>query len=171
MKPDTERKKHYKAKLHKKRNDLHVHLSKDLRTKLKKKKRSILVRSGDSVRVMRGPGKGKDGKVSRVDTVDRKVFVDGVTARNAKAKEILLPLQPSNLMLTGLESTKERKKLFSEDAFKAPKKKEEPKKEEKKPEPKKEKPEPKKEEPKKEAEAKKPEKPAEAKAPEAPKKG
>ncbi len=135
MKPDTERTKHYKAKLHKKRNDLHVHLSKELRTKLKKKKLSILVRSGDSVKVMRGPGKGKEGKVSRVDISERKVFVDGITTKTAKAKEILIALQPSNLMLTGLESTKERKELFSDDAFKKPKvekKKEEKPKEEKK---------------------------------------
>lgn len=123
MKPDTERKKHYKAKLHKKRNNLHVHLSKELRIKLKEKKRSILVRRDDRVKVLRGPGKGKEGKVTKVDISKRKVYVEGVTIKNAKAKETLIPLQPSNLMLMALESTKERKKKFSEEAFKKPEKK------------------------------------------------
>ncbi len=127
MKPDTERKKHYKAKLHKKRNSLHVHLSKELRGKLKKKKRSILVRRDDKVKILRGPGKGKEGKVSRVDVSKRKVFVDGITVRNARAKEVLVPLQPSNLILVALEPTKERKQLFSEEAFKKPSKKPEKK--------------------------------------------
>jgi len=156
MKSDTERKKHYKAKLHKKRNDLHVHLSKELRSKMKTKRRSLLVRTGDSVKILRGPEKGKDGKVSAVDITERKVFIDGITVRNAKAKEIPLALQPSNLILVGLESTKERQELFSSDAFKAPKT--EKKKEEKK----EEKPEAKKEEKK---EAPKPPKPAETKVP------
>jgi len=156
MKPDTERKKHYKAKLHRKRNDLHVHLSKELRSKMKTKKRSILARTGDTVKILRGPGKGKEAKISNVDVTERKVFVDGITVRNAKAKEIQIPLQPSNLVLTGLESTRKRKELFSSDAFKAPKieKKKEEKKEEK--------PEAKKEEKK---EAPKPPKPAETKVP------
>lgn len=132
MKPDTERKKHYKAKLHKKRNDLHVHLSKELRSTLKEKTRSILVRRDDRVKILRGPGKGKEGKVSRVDVNKRKVFVEGVTMTNKKGKENIIPLQPSNLMLIALEPTKERKKGFSEGAFKKPEKKKEAPKEEKK---------------------------------------
>ncbi len=123
MKADTERKKHYKAKLHKKRNDLHVHLSKELRKSLKKKKRSILVRREDRVKILRGPGKGKEGKVSRVEVSERKVFVEGVTMKNKRGKEHLVPLQPSNLILISLEPTKERKELFSEEAFKKPEKK------------------------------------------------
>ena len=37
---------------------MNAHLSKELRGKLKSRKRSILLHSGDTVRVMRGPGKG-----------------------------------------------------------------------------------------------------------------
>ncbi len=143
MKPDTERKKHYKAKLHRKRSNLHVHLSKELRDALKEKTRSILVRRDDRVKILRGPGKGKEGKVSRVDVNERKVFVEGVTMKNKRGKENLVPLQPSNLMLVALEPTKERKKGFSEGAFKKPeKKKEEKPKEEKKEAPKEEKAKP-----------------------------
>ena len=125
MKPDTERRKYYHARLHEKRRALHVHLSKDLRGKLKKKTRAILARRGDRVKILRGPGKGKEGKIVRIDVSKRKIFVEGVSIKNARGKETLLPLQPSNLMLVSIEETKERKELFSESAFKKPEKKQE----------------------------------------------
>jgi large subunit ribosomal protein L24 len=117
MKSDTERKKFYTEPLHKRKSRLHVHLSKDLRGKLKAKKRSVLVRKGDTVRVMRGPGKGKEAKVSDVNTQRRKVFLEGIVAKNARGREVALALEPSNLLLLALEATKERREIFSEDAF------------------------------------------------------
>jgi len=132
MKPDTERKNYYSADIHERKKNVHVHLSKELRGKLKKKTRSVGVRRGDQVKVMRGKHKGKQAKVSSVSVKDRVVYLEGVTRNNARGQEKPIALQPSNLMLLSLESTKERKELFSSDAFK----KEEPKKE-KKEEPKK----------------------------------
>jgi ribosomal protein uL24 len=125
MKSDTERKKFYTEALHKRKSRLHVHLSKDLRSKLKAKKRALLVRKGDTVKVMRGPGKGKEAKVSDVNTIRRKVFVEGIVAKNARGREVALALEPSNLLLLSLEATKERREIFSEEAFRkaeAPKK-------------------------------------------------
>lgn len=125
MKSDTERKKFYAEPLHKRKSRLHVHLSKGLREKLKVKKRAVLVRKGDTVKVMRGPGKGKEAKVSDVNTARRKVFVEGVLAKNARGREVATALEPSNLLLLSLEATKERRQIFSEDAFRkaeAPKK-------------------------------------------------
>jgi large subunit ribosomal protein L24 len=127
MKSDTERKRYHTEKLHKRKNRLHVHISKDLRTKLKVKKRSLLVRKGDTVRILRGPEKGKEVKVSRVNVLRRKVFAEGVLARNARGREVGIPLEPSNLVLTGLESTPERKEIFTEEAFRKAPKKEPPK--------------------------------------------
>lgn len=132
MKPDTERKRYYTEKLHRRKARLHVHLSKDLRGKLKSKTRAILVREGDTVRIMRGPHRGKEAKVGRVSTVERKVFLEGVSVKTARGKEKALPLEPSNLLLLSLEPTAERKEMFSEDAFR---KKEAPKKAEAKAEP------------------------------------
>jgi len=170
MKPDTERKKYYSEKLHKRKKRVHAHLSKELRGKLKKKTRSLQIRKGDTVKVMRGSQKGKEAKVSRVNTVRRKIYLEGLTVTNARAREMPLALEPSNLLLTALESTAERKKIFSEDAFIKPKKKEEKKAEEKPEKPKKEKEE-KKEAPKKGAKPseKKKEEPKKAEAPKPPK--
>ncbi|MCI0503180.1 50S ribosomal protein L24 [Candidatus Micrarchaeota archaeon] len=125
MKSDTERKKFYTEALHKRKGRLHVHLSKDLRAKLKVKKRAVLVHKGDTVKVMRGPGKGKEAKVSDVNTLRLKVFVEGVMVKNARGREVAQAIEPSNLLLVSLEPTKERKEIFSEEAFRkadAPKK-------------------------------------------------
>ncbi len=118
MKSDTERKKYYTEKLHKKKSRLHVHLSRDLRGKLKTKKRAILVRKDDRVKIMRGPGMDKEARVVRVSTLQRKVYVEGVVAKNRKGKENVLALEPSNLLLIALEPTEERKQIFKDEAFK-----------------------------------------------------
>ncbi len=125
MKPDTERKKYYNEKNHMKRNHLRMHLSKYLQGKLNNKRRSLLARKDDKVRVMRGPGAGKEGKITSLNIVRRKAYVEGVSVTNARGKEIPLPLEPSNLLLTSLGKTEEREKLFSEEAFKKLEKKKE----------------------------------------------
>jgi len=134
MKSDTERKRFYGARLHEKTKKMHVHLSKELRGRLKRKRRAILVREGDRVRVMRGPGKGTSAKVSRVSHLKMKVYLEGVTVRTAKGREVMIALQPSNLLLVELEQTKERRELFTEEAFKKVEKKAEKPKVEAKPE-------------------------------------
>jgi ribosomal protein uL24 len=118
MKSDTERKRYYQEKLHKKKNRLHAHLSKDLRTKLKLKKRAVLLRKGDTVRIMRGPEKGKEAKVGKINTTRRKVYLEGVVVKNTRGKEVGIPLEPSNLLLIALEATPERKQVFGDEAFK-----------------------------------------------------
>jgi len=98
-KADTERKRHFNAKLHKKRDFLHVHLSKPLKEKLKTKKRALLVRKGDKVKVMRGSSKGKEGKVASVDYVKLKVYLEGIAKRTARGREMLVGFEASNLLL------------------------------------------------------------------------
>ncbi|MBI5223105.1 50S ribosomal protein L24 [Candidatus Micrarchaeota archaeon] len=135
MKSDTERKHFYSEKLHKRKDRLNVHLSKDLRSKLKTKKRALLVHKNDRVKILRGPETGKEVKVVRVNINARKVYLEGVVVKNSKGKEVLIPIEPSNLLLVGLESTPERKEIFREDAFIVAKKevkKEDDKKDEKK---------------------------------------
>jgi ribosomal protein uL24 len=173
MKADTERRRYHKEKLHRRKKRLRIHLSKELRSKLKVSRRAMLVRVGDTVRIMRGPRKGREAMVSNVSTVKRKVYLEGLTVRNARGKEMTVSLEPSNLMLISIESTPERKKIFTEDAFKKkPKPEKKPPAKEAKPEVKPEaKPPEKKEEAKektveKKEEEKKPVENTEPKAPE-----
>lgn len=112
MKKDAERKKFYEAKLHERKNMMHVHVSKELGKKLNTKKRALLVNKGDAVKIMRGSHRGKAGKVAKVNYNKLKVYLEGVSRKNAKGTEILIAFQPSNLMLTELNMSKERKGEF-----------------------------------------------------------
>ncbi len=118
MKSDTERKKFYTEKLHKRKNRLHVHLSKDLRSKMKTKRRALLLRKNDKVKIMRGPEKGKEAKVIKVNTKDLTVLLEGIVVKTIRGKEVPLPVKSSNLLLVGLDSTPERAELFNSDVFK-----------------------------------------------------
>ncbi|MBI5228341.1 50S ribosomal protein L24 [Candidatus Micrarchaeota archaeon] len=127
MKSDSERKKFYKEPLHQRKSRLHVHLSKTLRSKLKTKKRAVLIHKSDKVKILRGPGMGKEGRVTRVNTNRRKIYTDAVLVKNARGKEVPVALEPSNLLLIELEPTDLRKEIFKEDAFIKEKPKEEKK--------------------------------------------
>lgn len=104
MKSDTERKLYYNAPLHIRRNQMHAHLSKELRTKLGK--RSLLVKTGDTVMVTRGTHKTKQGKVARLNYTKRAVYIEGITLRNAKGDEVSKAIPPSNLMIIKISESK-----------------------------------------------------------------
>lgn len=112
VKRDTARKNLYEAKLHERKNLMHVHVSKELKTKLGIKTRALLVNKGDSVRIMRGGNRGKTGKIARVNYQKLVVYIEGVSRKNAKGTEVLISFQPSNLALTDLNMTDARKKEF-----------------------------------------------------------
>ena len=108
IQPRKQRKFRYNAPLHLRRKMVGVHLSDELKAKLSTKRRSAPVHKGDRVRLMRGERKGHTGKVMDVDLADLKVYVEGVTRRNAKGVEKLSPIDPSNLLRVEGEFSKDR---------------------------------------------------------------
>lgn len=95
--PRKQRKRFYQAPLHQKHKFLSAHLSPSLRKRFNK--RSLPVRKGDTVKIMRGSFKGLRGKVKEVNTKKLKVFVEGITRRKVDGSEVPVPLKPSNLMI------------------------------------------------------------------------
>jgi large subunit ribosomal protein L24 len=104
-----------------------VNLSKNLREK--HKKRNVPVRKADSVKVMRGKFKGKQGKVERVSLQESKIYIEGIQMKKKDGSKINVPLRPSNLQITELISgdrkrfktgteTKEKKQEKSEKTTK-----------------------------------------------------
>lgn len=83
-------------------------LSPELREKHKIK--SIAVRSGDTVKVLRGDHRNKEGKVAAVNLTNMTITVDGVSVTKSDGTEVPRPIQPSNVMITKLE-TKDEKRL------------------------------------------------------------
>ncbi|NYZ60368.1 50S ribosomal protein L24 [Candidatus Micrarchaeota archaeon] len=112
MQRRRERRKVYQGKIHKKKNMLHVHISKELKAKLGTKVRALLVNKGDGVKVLRGDNRGKAGKVARVSVMKKKVYLEGVTVRNRRGVESLVPFDPSNLMLTEVKDSPFRKEIL-----------------------------------------------------------
>lgn len=109
--PRKQRKAIYEAPLHKRQKLMAAHLSKELREKFGK--RSIPVRKGDEVKVMRGDFKGKKGKVVKVDLKKLRVYVDSVTRKKSTGEEVKVPLHPSNLMIINADmSDKKRVKII-----------------------------------------------------------
>lgn len=108
--PRKQRKALYEAPLHKRQKLVSAHLSKELREKFGK--RSLPVRKGDEVKILRGEFKGRTGKVVEVDLKKLRVYVDGITRKKSTGEEVKVPIHPSNLMIINADmSDKMRVKI------------------------------------------------------------
>jgi large subunit ribosomal protein L24 len=75
--------------------------------------RNLPVRSGDSVRIMRGDRKGFEGKITRVDRRKYRIYVEGLTREKVDGTTIFVPVHPSKVMITRLNlDDKWRKKIL-----------------------------------------------------------
>jgi large subunit ribosomal protein L24 len=107
-----QRKYRYNAPLHIRHKFVSVHLSKELRKSLGI--RSIPVRKGDKVRIMRGEFKGIKGTVTKVDLKNLKVYIDSVKRKKVSGREVQVPIDPSNLEITELvRGDKTREKIIN----------------------------------------------------------
>ena len=106
-KPSKQRKYIKNAPLHVRSTLLGSHLSEELMKSLKK--RSLRVRKGDKVKVMRGQHKGKSGTVESVETKRQKIFITGVDFTKKDGSKSLYPLHPSKILITALEGNDKRR--------------------------------------------------------------
>jgi large subunit ribosomal protein L24 len=113
-KPRKQRKSVYEAPLHKRRKMVASHLSaKYLDDARRYYPRSVVVRKGDTVKVVRGQFAGHIGKVESVDTRGTRIMVDGATVAKADNTQIPAKIHPSNVIITKLDLSdpKRKKKL------------------------------------------------------------
>jgi large subunit ribosomal protein L24 len=110
-KPTKQRKMLHDAPRHLRHKLFAAHLSPELRgTHLL---RSFPVRSGDTVRIVRGDHEGFEGKVSRIDMIDYRVFLEGLTREKVDGTTIFVAVHPSKVMITRLNlDDKWRKKVL-----------------------------------------------------------
>jgi large subunit ribosomal protein L24 len=106
-KPRKQRKFLYEAPLHLRRKLMAAHLSPDLRKKYKT--RSIPIRRGDEVEIMRGEFKGKKGKIMKVDLKKYKIYVEGITRRKTDGTQALVPIHPSKIKILSLNLANKRR--------------------------------------------------------------
>jgi large subunit ribosomal protein L24 len=98
--PSKQRKMRYSAHSWKKHKYLAAPLSIELRTTYGR--RSVPVRSGDTVRIVRGDFSGVEGKVSDVDTTRQRLFVEGVTREKTAGTSEKVSVHCTKVMITRL---------------------------------------------------------------------
>jgi large subunit ribosomal protein L24 len=98
--PRKQRILRYRAHRHILTKFMHAHLSPELREKYGK--RSVGLRSGDTVKVLKGVFKGVEGKVKRVDVRRMMVYVENVSRKKADGSTVDVPVRVPNVMITQL---------------------------------------------------------------------
>ncbi len=64
--------------------------------------KTLPVRKGDTVHIMRGDNKGFEGKISRVDLKNYRIYLEGLTREKVDGTAIFLPVHPSKVMIKNL---------------------------------------------------------------------
>ncbi|MDO8459843.1 MAG: 50S ribosomal protein L24 [Nanoarchaeota archaeon] len=98
--PRKQRKYRYNAPLHIKHKFLSAHLSKELRKKYGK--RSLPLRKGDDVLVMRGSFKKKKGKLAIINLKNTKVAIEGIQRTKKDGTKVNVYFHPSILQIQSL---------------------------------------------------------------------
>lgn len=108
--PRKQRARLYSLPAHSRHKLLAAHLKKELREKYKI--RSLPVRKGDRVMILRGDFKKLEGEVLDVDTKNQLIKVQGASITKADGSQVTRPIRPSNVMLLKLVEDKERLRMI-----------------------------------------------------------
>ncbi len=65
--------------------------------------KTLPVKKGDTVRVMRGDNAGFEGKVNRVDLKRYRIFLEGLTREKVDGTNIFVSVHPSKVMIKNLK--------------------------------------------------------------------
>ena len=105
--PRKQRTQQENAPLHKRHKQLRATLDEDLREEYGT--RRVRVVAGDTVEVMRGDFAEEEGEVVQVNLKDATVHVEDVTLEAADGEEVPRPLDTSNLRVTKLDLSDDRR--------------------------------------------------------------
>ncbi len=125
--PSKQRLRMYNAPAHIRHKLMSAHLAPDLVKSQGVK--SLPVRKGDTVRIVRGDHEGFEGKISTVDLRNYRIFLEGLTREKVDGTVIFVSVHPSKVLIKNLnlddrwrKSTIQRKKSLPgrEEAEKKP---------------------------------------------------
>ena len=114
--PRKQRKFLANAPIHIKKKLLSVNLSKSLRKRYST--RNLVIRKDDTVKIMRGKYKKKQGKVTAVKTKMLKIYVEGIQIKKQDGSKVPVALRPSNLQIVELNLEDKKRSKFLEDTVK-----------------------------------------------------
>ena len=98
--PGKQRKRLFNAPAHIRHKHMGAPLSNELAASRGAK--TLPVRKGDTVRIQRGDHKGFEGKVSRVDLKEYRIYLEGLTREKVDGTNIFLPIHPSKVEIRNL---------------------------------------------------------------------
>ena len=105
------RKAHFGAPSSIRRKIMSSHLCKDLKAKYNV--RSIPVRKGDTVKIMRGTYKGRSGKVQAVYRRRWCLYIEKLVKEKVNGQQAQLPIHSSNVEITALRLDADRKAILA----------------------------------------------------------
>jgi large subunit ribosomal protein L24 len=109
--PRKVRKRLFNAPLHQRWKLLTAKLSEDLQKEHGIKR--LPVRTGDTVKILRGDWRSHEGKVVEVDLKRVRIYVEGVTIKKADGTPRYYPIHPSKVIITKLGEVDEvRRKII-----------------------------------------------------------
>jgi large subunit ribosomal protein L24 len=106
--PHKQRAETRDADLHERHKHVRSTLSKELREE--HGVRRVRVNQGDTVEIMRGDFAGEEDEVVAVDLRDAVVNIEDVTTEKADGEEVPKPIDASNLKVTNLDLSDERRR-------------------------------------------------------------
>lgn len=74
--------------------------------------RSIPVRKGDEVTIVRGTNKGREGKVTSVYRLKYVIHIERVTRERANGQSVPIGIHPSKVVITKLKLDKDRENIL-----------------------------------------------------------
>ena len=110
--PRKQRKRLYNAPAHLRHKFMAAPLSSELAAS--KKTKSLPVRKGDTVRVVRGDHIGFEGKVNRVDLKHYRIFLEGLTREKVDGTNIFVSVHPSKVIIKNLKLDDKWRKVILE---------------------------------------------------------
>jgi large subunit ribosomal protein L24 len=112
--PHKQRNRTERAPLHERHEQVTATLSDDLREEFDR--RSVRVRTGDTVEVMRGDFAGEEAEVLGVDLKDASVHVEDVTVEAADGEDVPRPMDASNLRVVELDRSDDERMARLEES-------------------------------------------------------
>ena len=110
--PRKQRKRLYSAPAHLRHKLMAAPLSPSLAAS--KKVKSLPVRKGDTVNIVRGDHIGFEGKINRVDLKRYRIFIEGLTREKVDGTNIFVSVHPSKVVIRNLKLDDKWRKVVVE---------------------------------------------------------
>jgi ribosomal protein uL24 len=101
-----QRKRLFNLPNHKRNKLVHAKLHEDM--VMEHGIKSLSIRTGDAVLVVRGEFRDMEGKVSKIDRQKSQIFIDGASIEKSSGTTYDIPIHPSNVVITKIEVKKDK---------------------------------------------------------------